>query len=261
MKYKNMTTYVLIAKELTINPGEVTADLSDKQIDENEELKNFISKGYLKKFEVKEVKKAAPKTDVQDKRFSGEIDNKTVIKTQDGVIYTVNDSPNTDLATPFSKTTSEIFPDVTDVSDKIEDMLNKESEDNDPDTNMADFEERSVELDEAKDFTESEYSTIITNAKKNGANIITTKDMAVSMDKVADAVKSEISKTADDGEKYTGEDNQLADFLSKPFFTKKKEISTIEDVNFLNKVREVTNSNNIRKIVEHRLRELSDNKK
>ncbi len=264
MKYINNSNYILIAGEITLNPNDVTNDLSEDAVKSNPDLLNYINKGYLKKF-TGEKRKLEPKVD--PRRETEKKTQESKVAKENDVLFVVNDTPFKDLGSPVTNSTDEIFPDVTDVSnkvDKMEELLNMESDDNDPDTNLADFEERSVEIDEAKDFMESEYSTIISNAKKSGANIITTKSIVNEIEKATDVIKEEVSKASDEGEvnikASQDQDKAMYDFLKKPFFTKKKEISTNTDVDFLKRVREITSSDNLKKIVEHRLRELDNSK-
>lgn len=256
MKYINVTNNILIADTYTIYPKQVI-ELSDTEIKKNTELKSFIQKGYLKSYTSKI--KISQQTVKDNRKMDEKNDNNTSVITKDGVAFVVNKSVNPDIAEPASN--KEIYPDIIDVSnnvDKIEEMLNEEGSDFNPDSILADNEEQAKDIDDATEFLENEYSTIIKNAKKEGAKVMTAKNIAKeNLSKTREIIEEVVSSAADEGENANTNDLRVKEFLSKPFFTKKKEISTSTDVDFLQKVLETTASKNVQKLVQQRLFELN----
>lgn len=255
MKYINVTKNILIADTHTIYPNQVV-EFSDVEIKKSVELKLFIEKGYLKSYNSKI--KISQQNIKDNRRIDDKDDNNTSVITRDGVSFVVNKNNTPEIAEP--STNKEIFPDVIDVSanvDKIEEMLNEESSDFNPDSILADNEESTKEIDDAMDFLSNEYSTIVQNAKKEGAKVVTAKNIAKeSLSKAKDIVEEVVSSAADEGENANTDDVKVKEFLSKPFFVKKKEISTSNDVKFLQKVLETTSSRNVQKLIQQRLFEL-----
>lgn len=286
MKYKNTQKAILIiADRESVQPFAVTRDFTQKEIDAMPGLEAAIRKGHLTVYEGKEEPRettASPRAAT----WQTEMSSGTPVrrKTANGgvVEYVVADSDTNDavsMGDPDSVTSlpGQKSPDYIEegidarqyvkanksrnASEAFDAEIDQENADADFD-DEANLAENEFDRDSIKDVDEEiakDMSQVFTkNAGGKGGQ--QPENVMNVVERETTHALNEVSKATqpsyDDAEVQAGAPAKVVDFLKQNFSAKKWEISKSSDRGFLTEVGRVTQSENVRSLVEQRLSEL-----
>jgi len=147
-------------------------------------------------------------------------------------------------------------------SDAMEAALNKETTgadleyDDENDLTEGDDKTRTDPLDADHEIA-GDYGQVLRDQGRMGAELVSTQQvMTETVSKAAAELASAVAPNVDDGEVAAGATDEVASFLKQSFSAKKWVIAKTSDAAFLENIKAVTQSENLKSIVSQRLSEL-----
>jgi hypothetical protein len=282
MKYKNtQKSIIIIGDRESVQPFGITRDFSPKDMDALPGIDAAIRKGYITPYDGKEEateiavspRAATWQTEMSSgptikKKTAGGTTVEYVVADSDGSDSVAMSDPDTVTSLSGQKSSDYIeegvdarkFVKHRSASEAYDEELDKEnldSEYNDEDTLAEGETERDNILDVDDEIAKDASQILIQNGKA-GAQL---RDVRAVVEESTAHALNDISAATrpdyDDAEVQAGAPSKVVDFLKQNFSAKKWSISKETDAKFLNDVSKVTQSENVRSLVEQRLSELS----
>jgi hypothetical protein len=283
MKYKNtQRAIVIIGDRESVQPYGITRDFSPKDMENLPGIDAAVRKGYLVQYEGKDEpieSSASPRAATWQTEMSSGTPVKK--KTPGGVVeYVVADTEgcdavsmsDPDTVTSLSGTgehSTEYIEEglsakqykhrtASEAFDAEIDKENLDADFNDEDTLAETEQERDNILDADEEIAKDTSQVFVKNAGPKGGS--QPQGVQAVVEQATSKALSEVSKANkpdyDEAEVQAGAPAKVVDFLKQNFSAKKWEIAKSSDPEFLREIEKVTQSENIRSLVQQRLAEL-----